>query len=125
MPDTRVFGSLITKCHDALLYINHQKIMSVMLLVRLHTIQKNDLGIRTNLADQTSYFTLFEEFTEAVGAKLQISLIDVVRNCPACLRLNTQRANFFMYSLPCIILHCHTLVMPRTFRDQRILLLAQ
>ena len=44
--------------------------------------RKYGLGIRTNLADQTSYFTLFEDFTNAVDAKLQIRLIDVVRNSP-------------------------------------------
>ena len=44
--------------------------------------RKYGLGIKTNLADQTSYFTLFEDFTNAVDAKLQISLIDVVRNSP-------------------------------------------
>ena len=38
--------------------------------------------IKTNLADKTLYYTLFEEFTEAIDSKLQISLIDVLKNTP-------------------------------------------
>ena len=44
--------------------------------------KKYGLGIKTNLNDQTSYFALFEEFTNAVDAKLQISLIETVKNSP-------------------------------------------
>ena len=40
------------------------------------------LCIKTNLADKTSYYTFFEEFTEAIDSKLQISLIDVLKNTP-------------------------------------------
>ena len=51
-------------------------------------MQKYGLGIKTNFYDQTSYFTLFEDFTTAIDAKLQISLIETVKNSPGMPTIN-------------------------------------
>ena len=50
--------------------------------------QKYGLGIKTNFYDQTSYFTLFEDFTTAIDAKLQISLNKTVKNSPGVPSIN-------------------------------------
>ena len=80
--------------------------------------QKYGLGIKTNLNDQTSYFTLFEDFTNAVDAKLQISLIETVKLSPGMPTINhTERELLYVLvavynlALPYIIDHSN---LPRS-----------
>ena len=80
--------------------------------------QKYGLGIKTNLNDQTSYFALFEDFTNAVDAKLQISLIETVKNSPGMPTINhTERELLYVLvavynlALPYIIDHSN---LPRS-----------
>ena len=44
--------------------------------------QKYGLGIKSNLAYNTDYYKLFDDFTAAVDGKLQIDLIGALRNMP-------------------------------------------
>ena len=44
--------------------------------------QKYGLGIKSNLAYDTDYYKLFDDFTAAVDGKLQIDLVGALRNMP-------------------------------------------